>query len=249
MSLNNSSLSTHDLTRRSTRISHICHTFARSFNSRPHKEVDWIGKTISMTQSSFQLTTSQGGRLNSIPPPVTALSFQLTTSQGGRHAAAGLKQAAEVFQLTTSQGGRQESGWRKWKKRSFQLTTSQGGRRVISVCPSCLFQSFNSRPHKEVDLEHNPFSFDRRSFNSRPHKEVDEMPWFCIVISISFQLTTSQGGRPNTYPSDFIAVIFQLTTSQGGRREGGVQPGSDFSFQLTTSQGGRHCRHCRGRQD
>ena len=132
MSLNNSSLSTHDLTRRSTRISHICHTFARSFNSRPHKEVDWIGKTISMTQSSFQLTTSQGGRLNSIPPPVTALSFQLTTSQGGR--------------------------------------------RVISVCPSCLFQSFNSRPHKEVDLEHNPFSFDRRSFNSRPHKEVDEMP-------------------------------------------------------------------------
>ena len=36
---------------------------------------------------------------------------------------------------------------------NFQFTTSQGGRR-ISVFLLCQYKSFNSRPHKEVDLDY-----------------------------------------------------------------------------------------------
>ena len=78
-------LSTHDLTRRSTQSSADPPDQKSSFNSRPHKEVD-IRKTLRTEAGKFfQLTTSQGGRLQGCNGPVTEAIFQLTTSQGGRH--------------------------------------------------------------------------------------------------------------------------------------------------------------------
>ena len=55
-------LSIHDLTRRSTFYRTVSSLAARSFNSRPHKEVD---VSVSLPHSLpyiFQFTTSQGGR-------------------------------------------------------------------------------------------------------------------------------------------------------------------------------------------
>ena len=55
-------ISTHDLTKRSTcrvaAIDHNCY-----FNSRPRKEVDLKGLISCHSDTLFQLTTSQGGRL------------------------------------------------------------------------------------------------------------------------------------------------------------------------------------------
>ena len=55
------------------------------FNSRPHKEVDSLLRRPSSISDVFQLTTSQGGRLNSSGLLAMSFIFQLTTSQGGRH--------------------------------------------------------------------------------------------------------------------------------------------------------------------
>ena len=55
--------------------------------------------------------------------------------------------------------------------------------------------TFNSRPHKEVDVTLGSCPEFAVSFNSRPHKEVDFpkpiKPFSCEI----FQFTTSQGGR------------------------------------------------------
>ena len=56
---------------------------------------------------------------------------------------------------------------------TFQLTTSQGGRRMEREESAYRTCSFNSRPHKEVDVPY------------MPHRDG-------IFV---FQLTTSQGGR------------------------------------------------------
>ena len=55
-------LSIHDLTRRSTNEQGYAHESRSSFNSRPHKEVDIIPKAYSAQKTTFQFTTSQGGR-------------------------------------------------------------------------------------------------------------------------------------------------------------------------------------------
>ena len=57
----------------------------------------------------------------------------------------------DTFQFTTSQGGRRQSANSYIKALIFQFTTSQGGRPYL---PHFLEfeKSFNSRPHKEVDL-------------------------------------------------------------------------------------------------
>ena len=101
---------------------------------------------------------------------------------------------------------------------------------------------FNSRPHKEVDLD---FAVDcnsgwwfqfttsqggrpirwpemnwKKHFNSRPHKEVDSRKaneWFGKE---TFQFTTSQGGRLGISSISSITISFQFTTSQGGRPGG-----------------------------
>ena len=167
-------LSTHDLTRRST----------------------WASPDCTSHSKAFQLTTSQGGRLqiHQTVKPIT------DTFNSRPH-----KEVDAFFEL----GGTYEQ--------NFQLTTSQGGRLLYHAFCVRLFP-FNSRPHKEVDpdLRHIGYYFSY-PFNSRPHKEVD---YPCVFSSSSpgfFQLTTSQGGRLKCPACGRTMVAFQLTTSQGGR--------------------------------
>ena len=123
-------LSTHDLTRRSTVVIPTQLIIGISFNSRPHKEVDYMAARLRPSYDPFQLTTSQGGRLVITGVRVTEYSFQLTTSQGGRPLTRVLHFGQVPFQLTTSQGGRQSKLTTVLLADHFQLTTSQGGRRL-----------------------------------------------------------------------------------------------------------------------
>ena len=79
--------------------------------------------------------------------------------------------------------------------------------------------SFNSRPHKEVDFAC-PYStcLCNSPFNSRPHKEVD-LSCFCRNICIC-RLSTHDLTRRSTKLQRIRVnlAVFQLTTSQGGRR-------------------------------
>ncbi len=103
-------------------------------------------------------------------------------------------------------------------------------------------ESFNSRPHKEVDWPALPDAFQsNHTFNSRPHKEVDQ----------SHKKGNSQDGlsihdltRRSTGCSNYFVVIqiFQFTTSQGGRPSTSLPHLLHSIFQFTTSQGGRRFR-------
>ena len=56
-----------------------------------------------------------------------------------------------------------------------------------------------------------------RYFNSRPHEEVDFV-YVCLILDVvTFQLTTSRGGRLVYVCLILDVVTFQLTTSRGGR--------------------------------
>ena len=142
-------ISTHDLTRRSTPV------------------------CVNMSERcTFQLTTSQGGRLVSPDLDIKPGSFQLTTSRRGRQQHFELDAWQFVFQLTTSRGGRRKPFLFKQEEKPFQLTTSRGGRLLSCQALRCHWY-FNSRPRKEVD----------------EHLKRLNPSW------IIFQLTTSQGGR------------------------------------------------------
>ena len=105
--------------------------------------------------------------------------------------------------------------------------------------------AFNSRPHKEVDqLGYNMDDLEE-SFNSRPHKEVDP----AILIHLHHQKAFNS--RPhkevdNNLNTHRISAI--LSTHDLTRRS---TPDSRSSirfypiFQLTTSQGGRLVYSCR----
>ena len=123
-------LSTHDLTQRSTLYCNLWVSSGRTFNSRPHAEVDDVIGPVHSHIHAFQLTTSRRGR------PCIRLQwdgnscFQLTTSRRGRHIHPVLLMGSEelsthdltqrststihshgstsFFQLTTSRRGRQQ---------------------------------------------------------------------------------------------------------------------------------------------
>ena len=156
------------------------------FNSRPHKEVDVHTVRNAGRKLTFQFTTSQGGRPESYSYPVFQGFFQFTTSQGGRPGSSG----AWYPQLSI-----------------FQFTTSQGGRPLI---PHCFFSmdSFNSRPHKEVDWQ-----------EAAPDTSGD-----------IFQFTTSQGGRLRRSCILAFRTVFQFTTSQGGRPNPNSDCRQGYSF-------------------
>ena len=80
----NMCISTHDLTRRSTRTAMSDNRTQKYFNSRPHEEVDIRDKIALFITAIFQLTTSRGGRQHLSPLLPLNNSFQLTTSRGGR---------------------------------------------------------------------------------------------------------------------------------------------------------------------
>ena len=89
---------------------------------------------------------------------------------------------------------------------------------------------FNSRPHKEVDCGVMLYAYKSVSFNSRPHKEVDHYHESGDADSKNFQFTTSQGGRRLIDSIHRMCKSFQFTTSQGGRPARPVPHGSFCSF-------------------
>ena len=165
-------ISTHDLTRRSTSIRDIIICIFVYFNSRPHEEVDGLWPVCWNVFQIFQLTTSRGGRHDSLIFSNSADVFQLTTSRGGRRSRFHLPMAfplhfnsrpheevdddtivipiqRPIFQLTTSRGGRRNDLGRKPFIEIFQLTTSRGGRqqfhttlRHLKLSFLCLFYIF-----------------------------------------------------------------------------------------------------------
>ena len=169
----------------------------RSFNSRPHKEVDRDKVRETHGETTFNSRPHKEVDIINLCPPSSTGIFQLTTSQGGR--------PHQRYSCHCSS----------------DLSTHDLTRRSTSgtTLPQKHLLSFNSRPHKEVDPDKTSDGDVFPPFNSRPHKEVD-YPHFpsCYSLCI-FQLTTSQGGRRKYlyFESDNV-TIFQLTTSQGGRR-------------------------------
>ena len=143
----------------------------------------------------------------------------------------------------------------------FQLTTSQGGRRGWSL-ELLMVLYFNSRPHKEVDIDlTTTYNFLDISTHDLTRRSTSYHALFLFRCSI-FQLTTSQGGRPTVakqkayneiisthdltrrstgvaLPASARIIAFQLTTSQGGRPRVYHHHEKPLLFQLTTSQGGR----------
>ena len=166
-------------------------------------------------------------------------TFQLTTSQGGRHGGFNLQTTDKAFQLTTSRGGRHQQLWWHLRLDTFQLTTSRGGRHAFGCLVQC-FWHFNSRPHEEVDLSTVLSISDSVHFNSRPHEEVDRVPKITNDGIITFQLTTSRGGRPRQILNRRRKV--SISTHDLARRSTGtiVHSSDRRLFQLTTSRGGRH---------
>ena len=186
--------------------------------------------------STHDLTQRSTLISESVSPP---RSFQLTTSRRGRRFLPGDICPGRDFQLTTSRRGRLPLLWghRQWLH--FQLTTSRRGRPDSVEFPS-VSQSFNSRPHAEVDwrvqfdsmvADFFQLTTSRRgrqrgwcsthpgdSFNSRPHAEVDL--WCCAALLpvLRFQLTTSRRGRLSFLSFSVKCRTFQLTTSRRGRQ-------------------------------
>ena len=99
-------ISTHDLTRRSTLV---------SVKSMP-------------AVTSFQLTTSRGGRRSMVITEINTLTFQLTTSRGGRPT--GQRTRKYGYTISTHDLTRRSTDYKlpSGDKLSFQLTTSRGGR-------------------------------------------------------------------------------------------------------------------------
>ena len=54
--------------------------------------------------------------------------------------------------------------------------------------------TFNSHPHKEDDATTTTIATVIVSFNSHPHKEDDGLRIDDVIITFTFQLTSSQGG-------------------------------------------------------
>ena len=121
-------ISTHDLTRRSTRVAFRKNWKIKSFNSRPHEEVDWrsIQKLCRQHISTHDLTKRSTQRLPVNQPCIT---FQLTTSRRGRlH---GRNSNHHVPTISTHD------------------LTKRSTCRVAAIDHNCYF---NSRPRKEVDF-------------------------------------------------------------------------------------------------
>ena len=145
-----------------------------TFNSRPHMEVDRDGNPVYAAiraLSTHDLTwRSTSCTRYDLPRRST---FQLTTSHGGRHLRGLLWSGMLAFQLTTSHGGRRHHTATAFSQ--FGLSTHDLTWRstLPAAPPTTGDRTFNSRPHMEVDSALiSPLRMPV-SFNSRPHMEVD----------------------------------------------------------------------------
>ena len=119
----------------------------------------------------------------------------------------------------------------------FQFTTSQGGRRVCCSNKEGP-ESFNSRPHKEVDCNNGGDPECLITFNSRPHKEVDRR--CCPLLNLS-RLSIHDLTRRSTTKICTYACICALSIHDLTRRStpDSTKIPTKLPFQFTTSQGGR----------
>ena len=124
-------------------------------------------------------------------------------------------------------------------KTLFQLTTSQGGRPISCCNKSGTLWYFNSRPRKEVDAVANTAGTFNYNISTHDLARRSTYRFFPHMLYYLFQLTTSQGGRPEALSRREKLILFQLTTSQGGRPIFSGATLVTSLFQLTTSQGGR----------
>ena len=124
--------------------------------------------------SLFQFTTSQGGRLEGREQDDNLFDLSIHDLTRRSTSMSGTLENPLLFQFTTSQGGRLSRQTSNLADAIFQFTTSQGGRPLFSIFSAILCDlsihdltrrstitirilermtvSFNSRPHKEVDL-------------------------------------------------------------------------------------------------
>ena len=192
------------------------------FNSRPHKEVDGrLGETLRSRRLSIHDLTRRSTDNHQSAGSVTF--FQFTTSQGGRQRSDYCDNRGDPFNSRPHKEVDQPGERKASKTITFQFTTSQGGRPGSPKrIPSTLCLSihdltrrstcWDGRGGEDNDLSiHDSLSIHdltRRSTSGRKNKE-----W-----KVSFQFTTSQGGRLNGTIITERALFFQFTTSQGGRR-------------------------------
>ena len=217
-------LSTHDLTRRSTRSRKASWIVQGSFNSRPHTEVDGSRRSFLMYQIPFNSrphTEVDKERLRRRAAYETFNSRPHTEVD-----IVGMEKLQKKlnFQLTTSHGGRLKEMPGLKNIQTFQLTTSHGGRQD-------LYRPLHLRP----------------PFNSRPHTEVDQ---FLSSIGQIVYLSTHDLTRRSTAVSGSTTSVifaFQLTTSHGGRlhRDPAGIHATDLSTHDLTRRSTRWSRHFR----
>ena len=109
---------------------------------------------------------------------------------------------------------------------------------VLQLSGVRCYSPFNSRPHEEVDWTGLPLPGKTNPFNSRPHEEVDyagQVP--CYGVSLSIHDLTR---RSTISPEETGSItVFQFTTSRGGRPNCLFILHLYIDFQFTTSRGGR----------
>ena len=164
------------------------------FNSRPREKVDKqaVVCTICFDISTHDLTRRSTSHQAAHPTFCIISTHDLArrSTRDGEE-----PKRAHLFQLTTSQGGRPE--WRLEKIGKSSLSTHDLARRstlaIVRDEQVCYY--FNSRPHEEVDLVLVENDHLYWYFNSRPREEVDISNLKKAILTNTFQLTTSRGGR------------------------------------------------------
>ena len=216
-------LSIHDLTRRSTAGFRNRSFSALPFNSRPHKEVDNESGASDCIGNYFQFTTSQGGRLS--PPPFSPFGIplsihDLTRRSTFRSGAFAMRACLSIHDLTR--------------------------RSTLSPLSSFLHdRPFNSRPHKEVDKDERITALEEEnlSIHDLTRRSTEETFNRVQTRYLSIHDLT----RRSTNAAGKEKIMVELSIHDLTRRSTFcTHIFSDFvSFQFTTSQGGRQLRNIR----
>ncbi len=115
--LSNVKLSTHDLTQRSTLRLERKKGFQKTFNSRPHAEVDGGISPLSENQNSFNSRPHAEVDALLFAFIISVIPFQLTTSRRGRRSPHHIYRMPCFFQLTTSRRGRRNQNAQQTQRR------------------------------------------------------------------------------------------------------------------------------------
>ena len=235
-----SELSIHDLTRRSTTLqtaktmktifqfttSHGGRPFPptpdtpkKTFNSRPHTEVDTLLMHVPYCHILFQFTTSHGGRRYGPGEILSAFRLSLHVRPlRSRLMTECLEQCRHLSIHDLTRRSTRSCIPTRHSQYAFQFTTSHGGRRLsFRIIIHSSFLSIHDLTRRST-CGRSAITIFSRSFNSRPHTEVDHAVFDSIGNSSVFQFTTSHGGRRCSSYVCTGGCDFQFTTSHGGRR-------------------------------